>query len=195
MAVDDIYRCTIVGQLHGQTMNNVLFYREATSAGANGQTALASALDSKYATNILPRQSDEYTYKGALVQRFSPGTPLVATLNSTNTGAGGIVGNSLPTSSAAVIKKLTTLAGRKYRGRLFLPGIPTAHEDDSELSAAAETALATAFSNFGVSATSGGFVFNLILWHKASSTYTDVSIWEVTTPLRVQRRREVGRGV
>lgn len=45
---------------------------------------------------------------------------------------GGLTGNTmLPLNSAVVVKKQTGLAGRRNRGRIYLPGIPEDAVDDS----------------------------------------------------------------
>lgn len=46
--------------------------------------------------------------------------------------SGGLTGNTmLPLNNAVVVKKQTGLAGRRFRGRLYLPGIPEDAVDDA----------------------------------------------------------------
>ena len=61
---------------------------------------------------------------------------------------GALTGNQMvPLDTAIVVKKLTGLAGRRFRGRLYLPGIPEGAVDDAGiLLSSYVTSLASAFS-------------------------------------------------
>lgn len=194
MAVNDIYRVTIVGNLHGQDIQTVLHYRESVTAGANGQPSLAAAVDAAFAANVLTVISSEYTYELTLAQKIYPGIPQFPTANGTGTGTGGVGGGSLPTTVTAVVKKRTTLAGPRYRGRVFQAGIPLSYEFDSTITVAGRIALLNGWSTVLTGLVAGGYTFTPIIWHKDTLLFDDVNQLAMDLPLRVQRRREVGVG-
>jgi len=194
MAVGDFYRVTIVGELHGQLIETVLHYRESVSAGAGGASVLATEMDLAFAAEVLPILSGEFTYEQTPVQKFKPAPPEMAVAVNTGSGNGGVAESSLPSSSCAVVKKRTTLAGRKYRGRIFQAGIPITMESDSAITGGYAASLQAAWVDTFTTVSSGGYTFVPVLWHKASNTTTDVQSLLATLPLRVQRRRELGRG-
>lgn len=195
MAVNDIYRVTIQGTLHGSVINSVLHYREGASGGTNGQAILAGLIDAEFAANVLSVLSNEFAYTGTLCQKASDTTPPLATLVSTSAGSGGVAQNSLPSGVSAVIKKKTALAGPRYRGRIFQAGIPATYELDSLVTGAGQAALLAAWANMIGPHSSGAYSFTMCLYDKAAALVSLVTQVGMDTPLRQQRRRQVGRGV
>lgn len=63
--------------------------------------------------------------------------------------AGGVAQSILPQNSAFLARKITARAGRRGRGRWFVPGVPENSVDDGgTLTAGAVTAMNTALANF-----------------------------------------------
>lgn len=195
MAVGDKYRATIVGTLHGQTINTVLYYRESTNADAFGALGLATLVDNNIAANLVNWQAQEYTYLYTSVQKFDPPPTMLPVVVATSTGNGGGGVQSLPSSVCATITKQTAFAGRRYRGRIFLAGVPVVDEVNSELSPGSRASLATEAATLNDQLTDvGGNVFDPILWHRDTGLFNVITQIRVNPILRVQRRREIGKG-
>lgn len=193
--IDDYFRATIVGRLHGQETNTVLHYRETATGAGDASALLAFAVDAAIGVAMRAWASEEWTYGYTMVQKFDPSPVLMAAINSENTGPGDVTGSSLPSSVAAVITKRTALAGRSFRGRVFLPGVPSSYELDSELTGAAMTATATLADVMILQKTQGGYTWVPIVYTKAELAVPQVwTSYLVRSPLRTQRRREVGKG-
>jgi len=198
MATNDIHRVVIEGTLHAQTVQTVLHYLTTVDTGLS-PVAQATALAARVAAIVVPQlksiQSAEYAHTRIIVQKIFPLPPRLPIINTTALGAGSVAGSSLPCADCAVITKRTIFAGRKYRGRIFVPGVPVTSELDSQLSPAALTtwqAVADAINVALVQAP--GDTWAMTLWHKSTST-NDVVTQLIARPiLRSQRRRQVGRG-
>lgn len=63
------------------------------------------------------------TYRGMQAQRIFPAPLPVAQSSTAGVGLGGRAGNPLPGNVAGIGKWLTQQAGRRYRGRIYIPFI------------------------------------------------------------------------
>lgn len=139
-------------------------------------------------------QSNELMHNQVIVQRFWPLPPTVPVANATAPGAGQAAVPSLPTEVAAVITKKTSFAGRKYRGRVYVGGIPNTGVANSQLVAAQMTNMNTLAAALGPALIQGGYTFLPIIWHKATKTNDTISACQARPIVRSQRRRQVGKG-
>lgn len=194
MAAGDYYRGTVMATLHGQSIQNVFHYRVNTAPGGD-QTAAFSVAFQNIGAAMKEVLSNEWVFVGCVVQKFYPTPPEYAIWNYTGAGAGEVAENSLPTTVAATITKQTLYAGRLYRGRSFIAGLPVTYDDDSLLSSAAITALTPLATLIGQQISYSGYTFDPIIYHRVGGTHTLITQATVRAPLRVQRRREVGRGI
>lgn len=196
MAVNDIYRIGIKQTLHLQNILTILHYRQTASADPpNDQLSIAE----RVATTIVPLmkavQSSELWHDLVYSQKIWPLPPLVPTEQKTAPGAGGVAGGSLPTSVAVTITKRTQFAGRKYRGRAFIAGVPVTSESDSQL-AQAQMAAWQQLAD-GMALTLQGFnenIYQPVLWHQGPKTWDAIVACSARTVLRNQRRRQIGKG-
>jgi len=199
MAMNDRFRATIVGSLHGQTINTVLFYIQSFDNGVTSTPEIGLAAQvGILASGLLAEQSVEYTYLQTVVQRFVPVPPRVPIVDASLTGTGSITGDSLPCYCCATITKQTNFAGPRYRGRIYLAGIPVSSELDSQLKSARRLALQTLAAPFASILTDlNGDQFTPILEHRnpVPDFYTVLRSMRVNPVLRSQRRREIGKGV
>jgi len=197
MPVGDIFRVSIMQRLHGQRLINTLHYRLKVDDPA-GFGPLGGVLADRIRSQILPEmkacQSAELTHEGIIVQKIWPLPPQVPKLNTVDNGPGTPVSSSLPTSVAVVITKMTDFAGRKYRGRIYVGGVPVSHENDSVLDAAVLPTWGALATKLFANMTTGLYVFEPVLWHKESHTFDVVSFASARAVLRNQRRRQVGKG-
>lgn len=191
MAVNDVFQAVIEQKLHNQTVLNVLHFR----LDADQPTAVA--LNQDVRTIIIPTmkgvQSNELQHVAVWTQKIWPLPPLNAVRDATAAGPGTVAQNSLPTSVAVVLTKRTAFAGRKYRGRVYVCGVPVTHESDSTLAAANQAAWQALADKFAFAAWAASD-FTPIIWHRGPKTDDTVITVEARTILRNQRRRQVGVG-
>lgn len=195
MAVGDFYRATFIQAQHGQQLQTVVHYREDANGIGAGDTLLAGVLDAAYAANIVPLLSDEWAYQSTMVQRFRPLPPSAAVVVNTSAAAGGVPGNALPTTNSLVIRKRTANAGRRYRGRIYQGGIPFSAEIDSQVTAFFRTSVVNGWIALYTQYTTSGFTFSPVLYHPDLVSFSYITSFDGDLVLRVQRRREVGKGV
>lgn len=195
MAVNDVYQVTMRGSLHGQLILNTFHYRVTAVGAGDATTALLTAFKAGPWTQIKAALADEFSFDGNMAQRIRPLPPLVGVDDFTAVGAGNVPGGSLPTSMAVVISKKTALAGRKYRGRVYLAGVSTAHESDSTLNVGGVGLFLNVANAMDNSLVEGTHAFTPVVYHRGDGTTTDVTQCLVREILRNQRRRQVAKGV
>lgn len=105
------------------------------------------------------------------------------------TGTGAVSGGVVPNASQVLIQWLTSsiVAGRRVRGRTFVPGLATTNVSNGELGGGATATIlgaATAFANGDA---------GLVVWHRPSNTsvgsehpVNSAGVWD---ELAVQRAR------
>jgi len=194
MAVGAIFRACFLQNLHGQKLVTVTHWRESATGSGDSQVQLAGKLDNVYGTQIRPYLSHEWDYEMVAVQQISPGILRRSTFVGSNAGVGGDAQDSIPVPACATITLRTALAGRKYRGRVFQAGIPIDDVTDSQIEATPRAAYNTQYATLFSTQSASAYTWEPVLWHRSSASYTDINEVLMRVPLRVQRRREVGRG-
>jgi hypothetical protein len=105
-----------------QLGENVLHYVVNIAPTVGVTTAdVATYLDSQWAGPYKALLSSACQYRGTSVQKVQP---LPRAVNDLAVGAaanGGLSGNMTPTQVAAIIRLETALAGRPFRGRIYVP--------------------------------------------------------------------------
>ena len=195
MAVGDIYLATFFQTLHGQTVLNTCHYRESTSAGSAGATTLAATLDGRIASTMKPVMSDEWHYDYTQVQKIYPGIVEYPVINGTGAGDGGLALAADATSVAIVFTKRTIYAGPRYRGRIFVTGFPRDVIDESQLGASDVATYTPVGGAMVGTVTSGGYVFDPVLYHKNDNTYHNIVAAVLRQTVRNQKRRQLRVGI
>lgn len=196
MAVGDLYQLTIMGRLHGQRILNVLHYGVSVAGPTNPIEDLVTQWRADCETHWLACHSNEYTLDGYLSQKIRP-LPITASYEEAPLALAGSSGNnSLPTSMAVVLTKRTDLAGRSYRGRIYMAGVPITFELDSELTGAAMNVYDTLADDLeSPIVTAGGTTFIPVLFRRSADVAREITQVIPRSTLRNQRRRQVGRGI
>jgi len=198
MAAGDIVQANLVMSLHGQTCMNRFFY--VTDAGPGDIVGFATAFKALVSGKLPQICSHELTFTRIDCQRIMPRpTTYVVTAPVNLPGLG--VDNAIPVQSTYCVSKVTQYAGRKYRGRWYVPGISVTSVTESQIPAAVITNLQTAWDSFALVMTtaaneswfpilSHGFVPNTDVLH-----YDKLTKVVVRPVIRNQRRRQVGVGI
>lgn len=119
----------------------------------------------------------------------------------TNPTGGWTTGNPLPSGVSGVIKRYGSLAGPKYQGRFYVPGLTSASVVESVMTAAWDLRASNLCVrlnlnlHFGAGAT--GMTFQHCLYERGVAPVPAKCqlTHEPTAVARYQRRREVGVGV
>jgi len=196
MAIGDIFQVTAVGKLAGQLTNMTMNYRQ-TAGGSLGPPALGlgDTCATTWITDLLLWQSSAYTHEYTISSKINPLPREASFISVTAAGAGGGGAAAAPPSCAATVTKLTVLAGTRYRGRIFVPGVPLLGVTDGALTGATVIALnAATIQLFAPLTDLNGNTFQPVIFHRDSGTSTDMIGRSAKAVLRSQRRREVGVG-
>lgn len=194
--LNEVVRVVIGQSLDNQQVLNVLYYQ--CTQPDPGLTE--NSLNSWVGTNIVPAfqgvQSNRLVHSFVLSQKFFPPPPNLPVASTAFVGPGTTVIAALPAQNAIVLTKQTNKAGRKFRGRVYVTGLPQTSIQDGEL-------LAAVFPNWNVLAsalkmpvTIGGTNARMVpvLFHKSSGTVDPIVDIQTRIVVRAQRRRQVGKG-
>jgi len=201
IANGDFVKLQMVGRLHGQQIRNVFTYKCSFDASFDDGQTLLNLLMASFDTQVWltwrEAISAEYTLETFTAQVVKPVRyRLVALSPAPETADGAVNVNSLPSTVAAVVKRYAQRAGRKYQGRVFIAGIPETYDLASLIDPVQMPKFDDIATDLRASITpAAGKVF--VPWLNVEGT--DVALQQVvnataTNVLRVQRRREVGRG-
>jgi len=208
MAIGDFFRASVLASLHGQTTINTFYYSQTVGTGV-AEFALAAnlanaILAADWWDGYLQLHVATWEATRINVQQIAT-TPPPGILSPTYDidivdAAGQATGISLPSSSAVVVRRRTTIAGRKGMGRIFLCGFPADWTENSVV--LTEDAEFTAASGAFLAAINTDLVNTGITWsprHYSPSalvtTAAPIRQWSFDSVLRNQRRRQVGVGV
>lgn len=187
------------GVLHGQRTINTFHYQTPDSV-PDGDAALVTVLASWETLNwddIRAGMSNEFqdvTLSGQWVYPVRYVNRVLVPANTT----GALASVSEPSGVSLVIRRKTVQAGRKYRGRVYMPGITKADTSGSKIGNAWYLAYASDFEDMVLSQPLIGIteIVHPVIWsYKAPTRATRVVAAEVDRDLRYQRRREIGKGV
>ncbi len=191
----DIVEVKLYSSHTNQLGINVLHYVVADKIGL-GATALqcADAATSAFASAMKALLSSEARFEGATAQVIYP-VKLDSEASTGGAGAGAAGAQSLPTQTCGILTKVTGIAGRKFRGRMYVPfpcegdngedGIPeatyTGHMGD----------LGDAMLGALLAGTGGVNSVNLvpIIYHRATHTFNYLVGYIVRPKWGTQRRR------
>ena len=198
MAINDLHKCTVVGTLHAQTTLTSLYYI-SRSAGGNADTLGTAVFQNIIQPMWLPIVSSDWLVVRVDTQTYSAPNMLFVVSQNIDL-AGGTASASVPSTVAVVIRKRTANAGRKWRGRWYIPACPAVSTLRSEL---IPTAL-TDFNDLAIKLATqvvdaGGAMFDPILvskWKAGGVTGgTPLTQCIADQILRSQRRRQIGVGI
>lgn len=195
LAVNDIWRVRIACYTPDQASVNVLHYKVIGTAGAGATDQdLADRVNTLAAPLYKAVLSVSATYRGTSAQRIFPGPLTAAAFSVGSAGIGTVAGEPLPTQCAGIISLHTSLAGRRQRGRIYLPfpgedsstnpGVPT-----GAYVTAAQTLANALFTT--IVAGVGGNTSNLdpVIFHRSTNTADVITRKEAKTAWATQRRR------
>jgi len=174
---------------------NVYHYQVTEQTGTEKlDSDLAARMDAILGPLYVDLMSVESEYRGIGVQRINPIPPTVEVFANIQADTGAVAGDLLPRQTCGLISKKTNLAGRKYRGRAYIPfpsevdnaadGTPTGGYLVNLL------ALADALEVPVVVGTAPNeTTLTPILWHRLTSTFDVITLTATNDKWATQRRR------
>ena len=197
MPVGSIYKLLLNGlSTNSDPEVNTLHYIETIAGGVDDELALASGWQTTVQTQYLACIAGNYELTSYGVYRVFPTVGALVPYT-TSLPAPGTVGTSYPADNVSIVlTKRTGLPYRSGRGRIFLPGVPTAFYVSGKVSTAAMTPLNSLCSYLTGPITAGGFTFIPVVFNKraplADSFWNPINQVTIDLILRQQRRRETG---
>lgn len=142
-----------------------------------------------WVTNILPRQVSSIRLEDVLVKFGPNATGPMATVGAGNTG--GTSGESEAPQVALLVQKVTGAGGRTGRGRMFIPGVPTAEVNSAgQIIPTSVAAWTTALEDFRQDLLTAGLIPSLL--HSPGSPITaplPITSFVVSGRSATQRKR------
>lgn len=208
MAIGDVYRIAYTGTWNGQQVVNVFHFKMKSNAEpvSTAATYLTTALYSLY------KSVAQTTCTWNLVQGRKLSVPLEGidyNLPTPQTGSSALTTQGM--THAVVVSLRTQYAGRRYRGRLYLPGLTSAYQINGQVVTATRNTIQTYFDDMVAAVGSSGSnadlqwgVFSRVIGEVKGSTgvvtaynlsgFTPITSTIVRTNLGSMRTRAIGKG-
>jgi len=192
-AVGDVYQVKLYSLLGQQAGINVLHYSVTTLGGTGASDfeigqAMAAALPTTYKALL----SASASYRGLGIRKILP-TLSIETYNVTAQGAGGVAGEALPKQISGLITLRTTVPGRAFRGRVY---VPFPGEGDNDTDQTPTAGYITRLGNFAgtliTTVTAGGANSNQLrlgVFHRVGGAITVCNDTTARDRWATQRRR------
>lgn len=121
LADNDIIQIKTYCQLQNQLGINVLHYLVNNVVGSITEANVGAFVNTNWAPTLANLISASATYTGCSVQRVDPIPIATVYVQQSPAIVGGQAGDPLPKQTCSLITKRTALAGRRGRGRLYIP--------------------------------------------------------------------------
>lgn len=194
VALNNVYKVRQVCSQQAQAGIMVSHWQAVIIAGTGAtETQIATAFDTAFAAAIKAVMVSTALYRGTGTQRIFPPPPLLESVSTAGVGAGGVASDPLPKQVTGLVKLFTPSAGRKFRGRKYIP-FP-AETDNTVLGVPSAgyianlTTLANVFKAIVVAGAGGNTAtFQCVIWHRSTST-ADFVVNALGAPIWATQRR------
>lgn len=200
-ATFNVYRVAITGTIEGQMTVNLFYYRDQIAIATGATLAQMQSLYlgvtgfGGIITDYLASLSSDWLATAIIID--SPTSPALARLYMPSILVGTGPAGHLPTTTAAVITKMSGLKGQCGRGHVALPAVPKTWATESTVTnVTAYNALAGQMAQIQAN---GGVEFHPVIWSKGTRLtprlgHTDITVCQLRPVLGTVRRRKLGRG-
>lgn len=189
-----------VFSLDGQVVENVLFY-QGTDLSETSLAALLDAVNAAIRSQVLPLLHSTLQLLRVVGQIIDVADGLTALSVTSLPASGGAGGTSLPSNVAVCVSKRTAFSGRSFRGRNYIPGIPSAQRSGvNELESSFVSSIRAAWEVVLDAGVDDGWVPVVVSrFHAGAPRVTGVAtpitgVIVVDNIIDSQRRRLPGRG-
>jgi hypothetical protein len=176
----------------GGLAQNVLHYAKPDSAPVQSDVDLAAEFGAKLfyygpsGHQILDHISEDIELESCTARTIDPANPLEAVHVIAN--AGVQAGVSVPLESAVVVTLYTSLASRRGRGRIFIPGLNASAITAGRLGSSASGDFQDAVDGWPTQMASDSGL-DWVVWSPTDNVSRDVDSGLVRTTIHHQRRR------
>lgn len=194
-ALGDVYAVRLFTALGDQAAVNVRHYRVTTQQGTGATDAeIAAAMALIYPPAMKNMLVSAANYHGLNVQKIFPLPPTVAVPSSVGAGPGLDTSEPLPRQVSGIITLRTAFAGRRYRGRIYIPFPGELANDPNGVPSVAYVTGLVALANLvlpPVVAGAGGNTSTLtsVLFHRDTNTTDAITNAVAQSKWATQRRR------
>lgn len=181
------FRFTLVGDAE-----EMIVTQGAETTATSNTERLAAVNDAfgSWQATVLPLQSNFYQLAG-VDGVFGDASGDIPIRSTSGPVTGGNAAGVLPQNCAVLVKKVTSLGGRRNRGRFYVPGLSETDVDSTG------TILTTPLANWGTAVNnlqlgleSDSFLDRLVIFHSSAPlTPTIVADLDVDRKIATQRRR------
>jgi hypothetical protein len=200
MASGDVYEVTIIGNLNGQVVNNVLHAREvAVETHAVPAEACARGWFADVSADWVNCLAESYQIAGVYARRISP-TPSIPYLHIPASGHTGLeIGEAASTTGAGVLSLYTAVMSKSGRGRIYMPAVAEGRQSNGVIDSTQitnyQTLLDTMIGNWlghdGTNPTAGSWT--LAVWSPTLLQANDVILGVVQPNMGTIRGRRAPR--
>jgi hypothetical protein len=146
MAVDDVFRVTVLQNVGSEITMNVLHLREAVAETVALLVAEppARAVWAIYDA-LAADMSDDWQVVQIESRKISPSfdIPFTFILGAADQIVGAQPSQMIPSASALVVSLYSSIAHRRGRGRMFIPGLPETAQNEGQITEAVHAAFDT----------------------------------------------------
>lgn len=199
MAAGDVYRYVLNYTYHNQKLANVLHYEQIDGGGDDNSQGIIDMINPSWFNAVSAFLPTEVEMDEATMQRVYPVPPGNAVSQGVVVSNGGGA-TSQAGHVCALIRKRSNYAGRKYRGRIYVPGVPTGCLTNGLISGSCLTKLEAIASVLKTSYTSGSgnYTVRPCIYYRSKDGLVKRVVYITSTYVdpvpRSQRRREIGVG-
>jgi len=190
-----IWQLKVYCQADDQLAVNVFHYQVVEQNGAlKLDSDFAARADFVLAGLYADLLSAQAEYRGVGVQRINPIPPSTEVYANVQAQAGAVATDLLPRQTAGLLSKRTGIAGRKYRGRAYIPFPAEGHNEADGTPADAYLVALLALSDvlevpMVVGTAPNDTTLQPIIWHRLSSTFDNITSVTTNDKWATQRRR------
>jgi hypothetical protein len=198
--VPDTVKISFVYNWQTEVCVNTMHWSKAGGYSAADMVALATELGNSHIATFLPLLSSAILLEEVNAVDLSDITGPSVTSTSALPSTGGVTTGSLPNNVAMCITRKTALRGRSYRGRMYVPGCPTAMLLSSTgWTGTARGNVASAYNDLILAGEFLGWTHVVVSYQNAgvvrlSGVATPVTSFDIDPLVDSQRRRLAGRG-
>jgi hypothetical protein len=195
---NDAVRVSMLGVGPGSEQWDVSFWLNgAAPTGAIGANELAVAIREAWKTTARTAHraliSNDMRWSEFRVYSYPLGGPKAQAIGSalidTADGTGSAAVAQQPLQSCIVATLLTGLAGRRFRGRMYLPATGLLMQSTHLLAASDATTQSSAMANFFGAVNALSTVGNVVVMSQTAGSSTPVTTIRVDNKVDIQRRR------
>jgi len=188
-----VARVAMLFQRDTRTLVNTFHVAKGTALNAADLVNIAGIFVSWWNTSYRNYSNAGIALKQIQVRKYDPADPLAYDLDVSPPSAGAVGGNPDTAASTQTASWRTGFAGRKFRGRFYAVGLSESGTNNDDSTPSGTT---SALSNAALSLISSivSATFQLVVFHKADNTFTQVLTAIVENLVDSQRRRLANRG-